>query len=257
MSENDKLDAHKQQEAIKRLAKDLAEIDAQILSTSIGDNEMLSLIVNEALKGVDISTRFPTFYRKLLNNPDLRQAFVDIVESIEDEKEKGLTVLPEMPKANLTFLTDLPPKSIVARLDENRFRINWQRTVEQLQAIFSPPELAYRSDPSLFEDPWFTLIREEIEVGEALYTVALECTLAGDTDEALSAFLNIAVTLETTTGQSYFPIQATLQWGAYDENLSITEEGRARFPDIPFISIFDNEYQSVKSDLNLTLDTNP
>ncbi len=53
----------KVQRAIKRLENDLAEVDLPTSPMETGENEMLSLMVYEAANGIDISKRYPTFYK--------------------------------------------------------------------------------------------------------------------------------------------------------------------------------------------------
>jgi hypothetical protein len=142
------------------------------------------------------------------------------------------------------------------KLGADKWRVIWRQSIEQLQSAFSPPELAYRSDPSLFEDPWITLLRGDIEVAGSLYTVMLDCSLAEETDAALAVSFNLAVTLETPVNLPQSPLEATLQWGVYNETLIISEEGRTRFPDIPLPTILDEEQQNVKAELSLTLEKN-
>ncbi len=218
------------------------------------DNEMLSLMINRVLKGEDIAKRYPTFYRKLLGDTDLRQAFLDALESIEAEQAHQQLPMPEPEKAKLTFLGNQRIRPILELRESHQWRTTWQTTLEQIQAIFSPSKLAYRSVPDLFEDPWFLLLRDEIEVEGSTYAVALECTLA-DIGEALSAYLNLAVTLGTTADKQNFPIQASLHWGDYQESVLITEEGRARFPDISLDKVMDESQQNIKSGLNLIIET--
>lgn len=256
MNENQShFDFSKKQKTIKRLADDLAEIDTKTSSSLIVDYEMLSLIIDDALKGVDISVRYPTFYRKLLNNADLRQAFVDALEAIEKDKQNVPVVLPLGAEPVLDFLSSQSLRPTVVKSEKNKWHIIWQQTIEQLQSIFSPPELAYRSDPSQFEDPWLTLLRGETDVAGSLYTVLLECSLAKGTEESITLFLNIAVTFETTTSLPQIPIYATLQWGSYTETLAITEEGRIKFPNISLSAILDEQRRNVKAELSLTLET--
>jgi hypothetical protein len=47
------------------------------------DLEMLSLVVNDALHGVDIQKRYPAFYQRLTEEPGLRDAFLEIFEMAE------------------------------------------------------------------------------------------------------------------------------------------------------------------------------
>ena len=243
-----------QQKAFKKLTDDLAELDAKASSTLMVDSDMLSLVVSDALKGVDISNRYPAFYRKILNNDDLRQAFVDAVGSMENEKQSETAVLPLPIIPALDFLSHPLQQPAIIKLGADKWRTIWRQSIEQLQSKFSPPELAYRSDPSLFEDPWITLLRGDIEVAGSLYTVMLDCSLAEETDEALAVSFTLAVTLETPINLPQSPLEATLQWGVYNETLVISEEGRTRFPDIPLPTILDEEQQNVIAELSLTLE---
>ena len=254
MSENQyQFNFLKNQKALRRLVVDLSAVNAQSMSTPVANNEMLSLIVDEAIKGIDISKNYPTFYKKLLNNPDLRQAFLDALESIELAEKAELINLPEVPNSKLDFLTAPSLQPIITKR-KDKWQISWQRTIDQLQALFSPAQLVYRSDPTLYDDPWFTLLRGEVEIDGTLYAIALECTLSENDQESLSPFLKIAVTVESTTEEPQFPIQTSLQWGQYNGALRILEEGRARFPDIPFTMIFDEDNKNIIAELNLILE---
>ncbi len=240
------------QAALRRLADELGQLDTTALPETVGDKEMLSLIVEEVNKGVDISIRYPDFYQKLLNHRELRQAFLDVLQSIEDEEENEPIPWAEDASVDLLFLTEEPAQPIIKKL-ANQWQVSWQRTTEQLQRILSPSALAYRGDPSISDDQWFTLLREEIEIQNSIYTVVLECTFSEEDEKAFSPYLNIAVTVGATTDHPQFPVQTSLHWGAYDQTLRIAEEGRARFPDISFQIIFDDKLTHIDAELQLTL----
>ena len=106
----------------------------------------------------------------------------------------------------------------------------------------------------MLDDPWLLLLQGETEVNEILYSVQLECTFSEITDNAFSTFLSVAITLGTAVSKPFFPINATLHWGEYTETLLITEQGRVKFPDIPFSTAYDEKQKLVKSELNLTLE---
>lgn len=243
----------KDQKVAKQLVEDLMIVNRQKLPASVADNEMLSLMVDEAIKGIDISKQYPNFYKKLLDNPNLRSAFLDSLESIEEAKQDQSISLPAAPRGKLVFLTNLSADPTITKM-RDKWRIIWQRTIEQLQAVLAPSQLAYRSDPITFEDPWFTLMRSETEVEGAIYTIALECTLSEHDNSALSPLLNIAVTLKMADTQTRFPVLSTLQWGTYNQTINILEEGRARFPDIPFSMIFDRSNENIAAELNLIIE---
>lgn len=70
---------------------------------------MLSLVVNDALEGVDIARRYPAFYRLLLADPRLRWAFLEALEIREKEEDGELESLPDPLDVDLAFLEQVHP----------------------------------------------------------------------------------------------------------------------------------------------------
>lgn len=247
----------KRRKAIERLEQELARFSTSDSLWPIREYEMLSLMVNEAENGVDISERYPHFYKELLDNPDLREAFLDSLESLEKSKKDEPALLPSSRENNLDFLKESLPHASVKKLGKKSWRLTWQRSVEQLQTLFSPPELAYRSDPSLYDDPWITILRDEFEIEGASLTVLLECSLSPESNISLACALNIAANSENAAERLQTKVQALLRWGEYDQSLPLNAQGRFRFPDIPFDSVLDKAHQNIRSSLELTLETLP
>src|SRR5215204_3272689 len=153
----DRSDSSKRSTAFSRLMQDLATLEAQAESTLLRDNDMLSQILSGTLNGEDIARRYPAFYQKLLENAELRDAFVEALEAFEAERAGQLTPLPEASKTSLSFLNEPPAVPLLESVSPDHWRATWQKSLEQIRAIFSPPQLAYRADISEIEDPWFTL----------------------------------------------------------------------------------------------------
>ena len=246
---------NEQQAALRRLINELNAFETQNDSNFSLENEMLSLILNGALRGEDLSKRYPELYKKLLENADLRQAFLDALESIEAERANELVTLPGAGSQNLDFLASQQSEPAVERLENDNILLRWIRTLEQIQAVFSPQEFVYRAALDLTEDPWFTLLRDELTLAGSTFAVALECTLSSERESALSPFLNLALTVGDSPGPVQFPLRASLNWGDYQESVLLPAEGRARFPDILLSAIFDASQQQVRSGLSLTLET--
>jgi hypothetical protein len=249
-------DNGKKAKASQKLANHLAGLISERSLLSIEENEVLSLIVDEALKGVDIEIQYPDFYGRLLKNAALRQAFIDTLEMMEAEKEGLLTPIPSGRKPSLAFLHKEPRQIDAHQVGMEHWQIRLQRTIQELRNIFSSPKLVYRADANLYDDNWFTVLRDEIELGGSSYAILLECGISKETEEALSASLNLALTLEATTS-SGSPVYATLHWGKYNETITIAEEGYVRFPDIPFSATFDQQSQEINADLDLVLEFKP
>lgn len=245
-----------QQAALRKLNGDLSAFDPQNDSVLSMESDMLSLIISGVLKGENLSERYPEFYKKLLEDGNLRQAFLDALDSIETERAGGLAPLPEAAyNRSLDFLTQQRSEPEVEMEEKNNLRLVWKRSLEQIQAVFSPQELVYRAPLDPTEDPWFTLLRDELTVAGSTFAIALECTLSNERDDALSTFLNLALTVGDAPGREQFPMRASLDWGAYKESVFLSQEGRARFPDILLSSIFDSSQQQVQAGLSLTLET--
>ncbi len=254
MSNNQKDDRSlRNHSALKKLLDDLSRLNNKAIRTSIRDQEMLSFLLDEANKGIDISERYPTLYQKLLIDPYLRRAFLDILEAIDDEDENSLNMILAAKKKDLNFLKKTRAKRLIEEL-HGKWKISWQRTVSELQSVFSPSELVYRSEHSLLIDPWFILLRDEVEIEKTLFTVLLECTLAKDDNQALSPLLNIAVSVRDADNGIQFPVKITIQWGMYKEFIHVEQEGSTKFPNIPFRSIFEED-NKINADLALTIES--
>jgi hypothetical protein len=250
----DKINLGKFQNAFIKLNDDLVEFNTKSSPTLAVDNEMLTLVVGEALNGVDISARYPAFYRKILNDSELRQAFLDAIGSIENDKHVDPVAASLPLKPALAFLGRQPQTPTIIHLGVDKWRTVLRQSVEQLQSLFSPPELAYRSDPSLYDDPWITLLRGDIEIAGSQYAVILECSPAEETEDALAVSLNLAVTLQAQGNTSGMPLEATLQWGDYGYTVAVSAEGRTRFANVPLPAILDETQEKINTELFLTIE---
>lgn len=248
---NENLDSRRSA-ALKKLAEHLTALKDEGRSILPMESDMLSLIVNGTLNGENLAKRYPDFYKKMLENAELRQAFLDALGILEAEPGE-LTPIPA-PETRLDFLTSQPSAHKMTIVDEKRWSLNWQRSLEQLQAIFSPPELAYRAEQSLIEELWFTLLRDEVTVSGSAYTIILDCTAAEDEENTLAVYLSLAVTPGISREPAKFPLRARLTWGEYQQDVLIHEEGRVRFPNILFDTIFDPALENLKAGLSLTLE---
>lgn len=239
---------------LKRLVECITAYNHEGGGISPGESDMLSLIISGTLNGENLTQRYPDFHRKLLENAELRQAFIDAVDSIEAERKGRLIPIPA-PETRLDFLTSQPPVPKAFHTDEENWSVLWQRPLELIQAIFSPPELAYRAKQSLIEEPWIRLLREEIRVSDNAYSIALDCISAEEEENTLAVFVSLAVTPVASHEPAKFPLRATLKWGGYRQDVMIPAEGRTRFPNIPFDQIFDPATEQLTDGLSLTLET--
>lgn len=239
---------------LKKLAKHLSALDTQGGSSQSMEGDMLSLIISGILNGENIAERYPAYYQKLLENAELRKAFLDALESVEAERTGELIPMPGAPQTSLFFLDEVSPAPKVEFRSPHNWQVAWQRTLDEIQAVLFPPQMVYRTDLTQpEEDPWFTLLREEITVENVTYDVILDCTLSKEHDDALSAYINLAVTLGDASGTANFPLGAVFEWGEYHESILLEDEGRIKFPDVPLDSVFNQAKSQLKAGFRLTL----
>ena len=79
------------------------------------DMAMLSFMVSESYQGVDIAVRYPTFYKKLQTNQQLREHFWDALDLMEHSKAGTLAPLPGPPRRDLSFLHKAKTKPTVVQ----------------------------------------------------------------------------------------------------------------------------------------------
>lgn len=212
------------------------------------DFEFLSLFIEEAMNGVDVARRYSDYYQKLLTNRDLRRSFLDIIQLMEDDLLHALETLPEPVRGNLQFL-----------LEENQagrsWQFNWRRSMEQLQEIFAPPQLAYRAAPELGSGEEIRVLQDAFTIDDKLkYSITISCTLSEIIENGLDIFINVGISSKNEIIHSSRPIEITLSWGNYKETAIITKDGRHPLPTIPLNFIFDNSIEHVTSAVELTID---
>ncbi|HLF25884.1 MAG TPA: hypothetical protein VJG32_06075 [Anaerolineae bacterium] len=220
------------------------------------NDAVLSLIVSDALKGIDIADRYPTFFHKVMADEDLRQAFLDALEAMEESRQEAKPSL-DIPQPAFDFLKAATPKPAIEYTFPAKWRIIWQQTIGQLESIFFPaatPQLAYRAVDDL-EDPWFTLFRSDVEVAQAQLSVVLEVIWMTDTSDTLQ--MQVAAGFTLSPSEPIVPIpdlRAHLTWGQYEATVMITRRGRATFPPLPLYLVLDESARHVTADLQLTLE---
>lgn len=226
---------------------------------------MLTLAVNDALEGVDISLHYPDFYQKMLADNELRQAFLESLELLTHSRAGTLLPLPFPASQSLTFLQAnpvVPGSSRIEQTGPGRWRILWRRTLAEIQAIlFDSSPLtnspAFRGPtplPTGLEDPWFTLLRSEVEVEAYRLSVLLQATQLADRPSALELFLIVGVLPLANGTEAAPPLRANLRWGNYGQSALLDTTGQATFSAVPFNTILTPDHKAVKDHLYFSLE---
>ncbi|MBK8904557.1 MAG: hypothetical protein IPM53_25485 [Anaerolineaceae bacterium] len=215
------------------------------------DDHMLSLVVNDALTGIDIAQRYPTFYQKMMVTPWLFQAFLDALDILEADDADELTSLPKAASRDLSFLKETPseqPK--VDQSPKGNWQVTWQLLVDELRRLlFSSPGLAYRGVVAPLEDESFLVLHDEVEVSGQLLEVLLEAVHPVARPETW----RLQVFVASQAKQPAATIQASISWGLYVETAVLDKYGRAHFPPLHLESFLDESGQVQVGDLQLVL----
>ncbi len=209
-------------------------------------------MAEQALQGIDIPTHHPAFFRKLLANASLRQAFLETLEAMEQlpvsvPPAAGISESPRYQE----ILNKVPPQPLVDWWHRQRWRITWRQTAAQLQSIFLPasPAPTYRAEISATGDIRYALFRSQVDVEGFLLDVTLDAIHPAGAD-ALNLVLAVAQAGETP------PLFATLVWGNYRQTQPIIST-LISFPPVPVAQILDSTQENVANPLNLVIETTP
>jgi hypothetical protein len=219
---------------------------------------MLSLVVHDALEGVDIATHYPAFYQQMLADNELREAFLDTLDLLRRSQADELLPLPQAASQDLSFLRARSSEPRVERAANGRWRILWQRTIADIQAILFQPRTSlsplFRSAATQVEDPWFTLVNSEVDIEEQRISVLLQATQEVERPRVLPLFLTVGVLSVTDDEDVNLPLRANLRWGRYGQGVLVDKNGQANFSPVPFSAVLAEGHQSVKGHLYLTLE---
>lgn len=237
------------QERANLLLVDLNQ-PALLSSVTEADYQMLSLVVNDALEGVDVTVQYPTFYRKLLADAQLRGAFLDALAILSDDAV-DLNLRPEEFNRDLSFLkTAVSPSPTIKHPLTDKWQAVWHLLAKQIdQQFFQSFQPVYRSS-DLLEDTSIVLLRNDFAAGDRQYDVILEAASLFDTPEQLQLTL-----LVTPLSDELLPtMKAGLQWGGAVLTAVPDRYGRAQFPLLPLNTILDESGNHILSDLHLSLE---
>lgn len=214
---------------------------------------MLSIVVNDALLGVDVMKKYPAFFARMLVDEELRTAFLDTLELLEQSRAGELPDYAGPETINLDFLQQLMPQPVVRQSAADKLQLVWHRTIEQLQKMFYiaslQPDEVYRSDDLLLLDEnYINLLHSQVVVGEQEYEIRLDAIRAVADPQNLS--LMVAILGPEEQSQQF---QATVAWGDYVQTAETNKFGFAKFPALKTAVLFDSSGE-LTHDLELCLE---
>lgn len=217
---------------------------------------MMSFLVSEAARGVDIAERYPAFYRRLQEEPGLQERFQDSLELLLRTQTNTLIPLPGPPSHDLSFLHTRPrPTSSLIPPDNVHWGMTLALSAEQLNRRFFPfqvePATRHGLGIGLDEENWFTLIRETVSVADNAWSIVLEGTPVDETEDVLQLAVIVIPARDSENGPGGW--QATLTWGIYEATVVLNERGRAIFPKFHLDGVLDEDESAINENLVLTL----
>lgn len=219
------------------------------------DSHMFSVVVNDALNGIDITKRYPLYYRRMLQTPELFQAFLDVIEVLESEEDELLEIIQTIKPVVPEFIS-VDTRPVVERPTSGGWLVRWRQSVAQLNTIFTRlgPDLVpdFRSSRSLLEESVAQLIRGEVLVDGKNFGVVLSAVLADDPD-AMSLQLTVALLDEDGSEFPMTSLEAGIHWGGYDQVQALNDLGQAVFPPLLIKAITDETGETINNDLQLLI----
>lgn len=226
---------------LRKLTEELRKLSSSIDIEFLDENDdALSLMVDETLKGVDIRKEYPSFFHTLTKNADLRRRYYDAItpDASDTIPDEGLSRNIRQLQAALSELAE-------------KFVKKWQLSLSDLSAVFFPPQnLVYRgaSDHS----PHYMLLNQEIEIQPVTYSLLLEGTLSDEPD-SLSLEVDLAISKSNEPGFAALPVDLEITWGAYSQHVTLSDEGQVTLTDVPFSAFLSADMQQVTSAMELSL----
>jgi hypothetical protein len=236
-----------------RLLDDLLAAEQAYAPLSDEEVVLLSLVIGDALQGVDVAAQYPHFYEKLLQNKALRDAFLDGL-ALLDEGEllapRG-TVPSAAEVAPLDFLRT-PVSTGVVEVDESGWwRVQWLQLKGALERLLSPAAplagMAWRSGEGMMDEGYRTLLRSEAAVGGQTIHIALDGRQPVEKPDVLELSLMVAADGDEEVG----PLRARLEWGEYGDSAVLDGMGMAMFEPVPLALVWE---EGVTADLQLVVE---
>ena len=239
------------------------ENDDQLSSTVSNfekeDEQMFSIVLSDALNRVDITTRYPNFFQKLLTNEDMRKAFLEDLDILVESKTGELEPLPVKPIRDLDFLHTVPPTHTIELTPTGKWRVTWVQITEQLQHLLLSPALSseaiYRDEVNHLEETPFKLFHSKVDLNGENVTALLEALQPISNPDILQLSLTVALSSDQDEESFLQKLIARLQWGAYDESARVSRKGIAIFPDLPLSEILGQGRAQIGSNLRLMLES--
>lgn len=212
------------------------------------DMEFLSLLASEALKGVDIQSRYSGAFARIMEVPELQETFMAVLEALGDDSTE--TAGAEVPGATLMAVGG----AVKPGVQPDSWQVNWDLGREVLSALFRPTELVFRSTGMDEEARWLTLLRDEVVLGKNRAIVVLDGRLNDDGE--LEPHLKLALE-DAESGQSAeYTVSGELVWGEMQVDIPNTNRYQIPLKPIPLAGLVSEGDNAPGAPLRITIFVN-
>ncbi len=218
--------------------------DIAVKQEELEDMEMLSLVVDAALHDESIAETYPKFYQRMRADKELYQLFADMMAGIRDKSP-----IPDFGNPNLAFLHRDHSKAVVIKRPESDFwEATWNMVASALDRLFMPATPVYRSAQSMLDATCTPLIQDEFMVDGQTMQATMDALIHPEAPDQIALFLTVTTDLDVSPA-----LQATVQWGEYDQTAVLDNFGRVSFPPFAVGRILNEEKTAVSQNLHLQL----
>ncbi len=221
-----------------QLLEDLAKFSALPKNTTSSDedNDMLSIVINDALSGIDIIKKYPNFYSQMLVNKELRTAFLDTLDILEQSRAGELPEYSGPAIIDLSFLQEVTSKPLIRKSLKDKWALIWHRSVEQLQNMFNigtlqPVEIRR----SGLDESYINILHSQVELDDQELEVRLDASQSIAEPENLDLILAVFAPEEFDR-----QFEVVISWGDYRQTAEIDKYGLAKLAPLKTNQVINN-----------------
>ncbi len=232
------------------------------------DSDMLAVMIGEAMNGVDIAARYPRFFRRLLVDAELRAAFLDGLQALEEGRLPVADVLPRAPNRDLSFLKRAPAVGAATGAASD-YLARWTRAAHDLVSLLSfvlpsplnpftmgEPAPVYRSEDDSLQDVAVTLLQGRVAGNGVEVNVTLEGARTAAQPDELQLTLWVLTVYEERQFPADLALVARIDWGDYRQEVEIGAEGSYPLPPRN-VEQLANQVEDIGEELAITIHRKP
>lgn len=196
---------------------------------------MISLVLTDALQGVDVAGRYPAFFRRLRVDPELALTYHDALDLLTADAAGQLRPLPGPPSRDLSFLAQSTIRPQLQVTAPDHWCITWCPTLSQRAGwtwTFRPEGM-----PDWDEATWTPIFRSGLAVElwglavslEGRGLLAMDDYSKADSRRPMISFaLAVQPLREVQSAVGWRALEGRWLWGDNEARAAVGQDGRAQ-----------------------------